>query len=263
MFKKVYEIFKCPLMLLLTITVPVVNYEEDKHNWNRHLYCIQCVLGPLFSVAATKVGFHMIGGHFPAWALTLVLSIILAAVVFFTSKNEEHPKYHAAFAYLGFIVAVIWIYSIANEIVNILQTLGVVFSISNAILGLTLLAWGNSLGDFIADTVMARQGFPRMGISACFGGPLFNLLLGVGIPFTIATIKKGGSYKLKITLEEVVLAGFVCLSLVSSLIIVPLSRFRMSRPWGIYLVVLYVVFLVVAILTESGVIHAVIDGNAT
>jgi hypothetical protein len=30
--------------------------------------------------------------------------------------------------------------------------------------------------DLIADTVMARQGFPRMGISACFGGPLFSIL---------------------------------------------------------------------------------------
>lgn len=247
-------------MFLLIITVPVVNYEAEKHHWNRHLYCVQCVLGPLFSVLATKVGFTMIGGHFPIWALTLILGIILAAVVYFTSKNEEKPRYHAAFAYLGFVVAVVWIYSIANEIVNILQTLGVVFSISNAILGLTLLAWGNSLGDFIADTVMARQGYPRMGISACFGGPLFNILLGVGIPFTIATIKHG-TYKLKITFEEVVLAGFVCISLVSSLIIVPLSGFRMSRPWGIYLIILYVVFLIVAVLTETGVIHAVIDGN--
>ena len=29
-----------------------------------------------------------------------------------------------AFAYLGFLIAVIWIYSIANEIVNILQVGG-------------------------------------------------------------------------------------------------------------------------------------------
>ena len=67
--------------------------------------------------------------------------------------------------------------------------------------------------------------------------------------------------QLKITLEEVVLAGFVGLSLVSTLIIVPLSRFKLTRAWGIYLMVLYVIFLVVAILTETGVIHAAIDGN--
>ena len=29
--------------------------------------------------------------------------------------------------------------------------------------------------DFISDLTMARQGFPRMGVSACFGGPLLSM----------------------------------------------------------------------------------------
>ena len=45
----------------------------------------------------------------------------------------------------------------------------------------------------IADTTMARRGSPRTGFSACFGGPLFNLLLGIGLPFTIQLIQGGGS----------------------------------------------------------------------
>ena len=55
------------------------------------------------------------------------------------------------------------------------------FGLSDAILGLTVLAWGNSIGDLIADTAMAKRGHPRTGFSACFGGPLFNLLLGNAI----------------------------------------------------------------------------------
>jgi len=30
--------------------------------------------------------------------------------------------------------------------------------------------------DLIADTAMARQGFPGMAVSACFGGPLLSIL---------------------------------------------------------------------------------------
>lgn len=63
-------------------------------------------------------------------------------------------------------------------------------------------------------------------------------------------------FQLSITLEEYVLAGFLALSLLTSLIVVPLSKFRMSRPYGIGLIVLYVIFLVVALLTESNVITA-------
>ncbi|KAK3084637.1 hypothetical protein FSP39_016661 [Pinctada imbricata] len=252
--KKTYEVFKSPLVFLLIITTPVVDYDEDKHKWNRYLNSLQCTTGLVFASLATQLGTKTLGGSFPVWVLVLIIGICLSLLVFCTSQNDTPPKYHPVFAFLGFLVAVIWIYSVANEVVNILQTFGVVFSISNAILGLTLLAWGNSIGDLIADTVMARQGYPRMGISACFGGPLFNLLLGIGIPFTIGTIKQGQSYKLSITFEEYVLAGFLALSLLTSLVIVPLSKFKMSRPYGITLIILYVVFLIVALLTETSVI---------
>ena len=33
---------------------------------------------------------------------------------------------------------------------------GVIFGLTDAILGLTVLAWGNSIGDLIADTAMAK-----------------------------------------------------------------------------------------------------------
>jgi sodium/potassium/calcium exchanger 6 len=86
---------------------------------------------------------------------------------------------------------VVWIYSIANEIVNLLTTFGIIFNISNTILGLTFLAWGNSLSgnirffyffrfeyfnfiDYVSNVVSARQGYPNMGISACYGGPLLS-----------------------------------------------------------------------------------------
>ena len=43
-------------------------------------------------------------------------------------------------------------------------------------------------GDMIADVAMAKRGSPRMGFSAAFGGPLFNMLLGIGLPFTIQVL---------------------------------------------------------------------------
>jgi len=66
---------------------------------------------------------------------------------------------------------------IANEILAVLFTFGVVFHLSDAILGLTILAWGNSIGDFVADVTMAKQNAPRMGFSACYGAPLLSKFL--------------------------------------------------------------------------------------
>lgn len=41
----------------------------------------------------------------------------------------------------------------ASEVVSVLHMLGVVLSVSNTVLGLTLLAWGNSIG---GDTSILR-----------------------------------------------------------------------------------------------------------
>ena len=88
---------------------------------------------------------------------------------------DEPPRYHKEFAcYLGFILAVAWIYFTASEIVNIITMIGVVTGLSSEILGLTILAWSNCIGDFIADLAVVKQGFPRMAMAAATGGPLFS-----------------------------------------------------------------------------------------
>ena len=51
-------------------------------------------------------------------------------------------------------------------------------------MGLTILAWGNSMGDVSANMTMARKGLANMAITACFAGPVFNILIGLGGGFT-------------------------------------------------------------------------------
>ena len=87
---------------------------------------------------------------------------------------------HAFFqllAYVAFLVSTVWIYSIATEVVGIITMIGVISRLPEVVLGLTLLAWSNSLGDLITDITVAKQGYPRMAISACFGGPCFSKCL--------------------------------------------------------------------------------------
>ena len=48
-------------------------------------------------------------------------------------------------------------------------------------LGLTVLSWGNSIGDAFASIAISRKGFGEMAITGCIAGPVFNLLLGLGL----------------------------------------------------------------------------------
>ncbi|KAJ2481889.1 hypothetical protein EV174_003351 [Coemansia sp. RSA 2320] len=73
-----------------------------------------------------------------------------------------------------------WVYLIAAEIVSITQALGLMLGLSEEILGLTVVGFGNSLGDLVTNLTLTRMGYPMMAISACFGGPMLCLLIGVG-----------------------------------------------------------------------------------
>uniref|UniRef100_A0A8C7LE81 Solute carrier family 8 member B1 n=1 Tax=Oncorhynchus kisutch TaxID=8019 RepID=A0A8C7LE81_ONCKI len=253
------KIVKMPLEVLLLLTVPVVDPDKEDRNWRRPLNCLNLITAPLVCVLTFRsgeYGMYQIEDQFPVWALTLLFGLFLSAIVFLTTTNNHPPPYHSLFSLLGFVVSAIWISAAALEVVSILHMLGVVFSLSNNLLGLTLLAWGNSIGDSFSDVTIARQGYPQMAISACFGGIIFNMLIGVGIGCLMQMFNN----EPVVTFEPAglltwVLAGSLGLSLVLSFILVPLHCFHMGRSYGIFLLLFYAVFLLVALLTEFGFIH--------
>ncbi|CAL1265196.1 unnamed protein product [Larinioides sclopetarius] len=250
---KIFEIIKAPICCLLILTVPVVDYENDKYNWCRPLNIIHIFSAPMFMILALEkydVNFQ----GFPLWAIILIVSTVLAIAVFFYSNNSEPPIYHCLYGYFGFATSVLWVYLIASEIVSLLQTIGVVFKLSDTILGLTVLAWGNSIGDFISNLSVARQGYPRMGISACYGGPLLNLLLGIGIPYTVIIAKNGRPLKLKYEKLVTLLYSTLTVILLFTIVTMTFMRFQAKRPFGIILICMYLVFLTAAIILETGVI---------
>ena len=51
----------------------------------------------------------------------------------------------------------------------------------STLLALTVLAWGNSIGDYMANTSIAKKGFAEMALTGCFAAPLFNNVLGLGL----------------------------------------------------------------------------------
>lgn len=50
-----------------------------------------------------------------------------------------------------------------------------------------VLAWGNSVGDLVADVVIAKSGQPKTAVAGCYAGPLFNMLIGLGLALSIKT----------------------------------------------------------------------------
>ncbi|XP_076864258.1 mitochondrial sodium/calcium exchanger protein [Brachyhypopomus gauderio] len=250
------KLIQLPFEFVLLLTVPLVDVDEEDHNWKRPLNCLHLITAPLVCVltfSSGTYGLYLIEGEVPVWLLTALIGLFLSGLVFCTTTNETPPPYHFLFSLLGFVVSALWINVVASEVVNVLHLLGVILRLSNTVLGLTLLAWGNSIGDCFADITMARQGYPRMAISACFGGIIFNMLFGIGLGCLLHMLTHNGFVLLEPEgLLCWILAGALGLSLALSFVLVPLQRFHLSRAYGIFLLLFYVVFLIIALLTEFG-----------
>ncbi|XP_076800707.1 mitochondrial sodium/calcium exchanger protein-like isoform X2 [Clavelina lepadiformis] len=246
---KLLMILQAPWKVVCKALIPIVQLNKPQRGWNRPLTSLSLLLAPPFCVFATKGGHVTLGTTFPLWALLLIIGFVLAVLIFFTSDNFKPPVYQWVFSYVGFIVAIIVTYTIANEIVNLVQTFGFFFNLSNVIMGLTFLTWGNSIPDIVADVTLARRGYPRISWSASFGGPLFNLLIGVGFPCTITILKNNGAPILvDYNVVEAVGFGGLFMSLCFTFITIPLLGFRLCPKFGYVLIVLYLLWLIVAVL---------------
>ena len=87
-----------------------------------------------------------------------------------------------------------------------------------------------------------------------FSGPLFNLLLGIGLPFTIQLVKNGGK---PITFDNStnskmvqVLSASLGVALIVSFILFPVTKFKATKVHGCILVVLYIILLTASIVIE-------------
>lgn len=250
--KKISKIWEAPVSLLLKLTIPQTSPSE----WSRFYQSANIALCPLALLYSCKsfmpmnhpVIFLIPQMHLPLWSVVLFSSSSLALLHYIVEK--EPPKTEQIHVVLvAFVMSVFWISNVAGELLNCLAALGLILNLSPAILGLTVLAWGNSVGDLVADVAVARAGQPALAMAGCFAGPMFNMLIGLGTALVIQTAKVFPEpYVLHFHVSIVIAFVFLFLSLMGSLLVVTWSRFRVPRFWGFCLVGLYIFFIFVSLI---------------
>lgn len=225
-------------------------------DWNRWLVITQVFTAPLFVVFIVWANMDEGGGLRMLTLLvisSLVFSLLCLLFILGFTAPDRSPKYRPLFCFLGFAVAIAWISTIANEVVGVLKAFGVILGISDAILGLTIFAVGNSLGDLVADITVAKLGFPVMALSACFGGPMLNILLGIGLSGMYMTIHKSEKhhrkhpkrpiayepFNIEVSTTLMVSGVTLLITLIGLLLVVPMNGWRMDRKIGWGLIILW------------------------
>jgi sodium/potassium/calcium exchanger 6 len=73
------------------------------------------------------------------------VSFLVAVLIALTSHAEYPPAYYGGFSFVGFLISIVWIYIITSEIVNVLEAASIIVQLSRALVGLLILAFGNSV----------------------------------------------------------------------------------------------------------------------
>ena len=226
---------------------------------------------PLFFSWATGLwrwipAYGIVGILFNGISIALMASVLLSLAALFSIPRDgsepRSPLARAPWVFLAFTASIVWIYVAANELVAALVALGTIFRIRTDVLGLTVLAWGNSIGDALSNITIARGGGSSVGIDAesgarmavagCFAGPLFNLLFGLGGSLLIAVSSTGTGGQVRIDIDTpqlIITSSFLLLNVAATLTAVTLNGTRTSKRLGMGLIGSYITFLVISAIT--------------
>ena len=120
-----------------------------------------------------------------------------------------------------------------------------------ALIGGTILSWGTTVPELVATYTLAKMGHSTMAIAGCFAGPVFNLMVGLGLPVLWATLSQG-SLQMELTsgIKLLVVQSVVVLALLVS--VVPLAfAWRLHKKIGFVLLVVYAIFQIMFVLVEG------------
>ncbi|RXM30460.1 Sodium/potassium/calcium exchanger 3 [Acipenser ruthenus] len=113
-----------------------------------------------------------------------------------------------------------------------LPVIGYTLGIPDVIMGITFLAAGTSVPDCMASLIVARQGMGDMAVSNSIGSNVFDILIGLGLPWALQTLVIDyGSY----------------------VVAVHLNKWKLDKKLGCGCLLLYAIFLCFSILIEFNV----------
>ncbi|CAK8714657.1 Sodium/calcium exchanger membrane region domain-containing protein [Candidatus Electrothrix laxa] len=158
----------------------------------------------------------------------------------FFAGNVEQSYLRVFFVSIAVIVGLSWI------LVKGVIIFGTATAIPPVIVALTLLAAGTSAPDMISSVVVARQGRGDMAVANAVGSNIFDILVGLGLPWLIIMgigMITGGPTFVEVGTADLLNSTLVLLGTVFILFIFLYTERTLSRIEGGILIFLYVIYV--------------------
>mmetsp|Transcript_11590 Transcript_11590/g.29752 ORF Transcript_11590/g.29752 Transcript_11590/m.29752 type:complete len:569 (+) Transcript_11590:97-1803(+) len=242
---KAIVVLQLPVSVLLLLTTPYMYHGDAMRSWDRNLHVVNTLLMfPFMTLIFAEDAFYADDEvDLPPLVISLLVGVLFAVLVRLTTEVDEGPKYQSVFALAGFLVALTWIYVISDEIVAVLRTIGIMMGVSPALIGMTVLGIGNGTCDLVANFLMARAGYPSTAMAAIYAGPMFNLLVGLGLAVIAGNRAYGKPLSITSHLQVYIGMIFVLVTLFVGVLYSTSGRYVRSH--GICFFTVYLLFLMI------------------
>lgn len=187
------------------------------------------------------------GGDSPI-AKALARPLFLAFEVTIPNCSLPHNKGRYL---ITFFASIFWIGVLSYFLVTWASKLGCLWGIHPAIMGVTVLAAGTSVPDAIGSLLVARDGQGDMAVSNAIGSNVFDILLGLGLPWTLGTLINQKPIAVdaeNLTPLSLILFG----TLLAVYFVAACSGFRLTKCVGSIFFAMYFAFVAYSLLSEFG-----------
>ena len=272
LFVKIMWSLELPFSVMRRATIfSDAAWDERRRKW----FCA-C---PPFAAALVTIRFcGGLGGAWDAKAGSVPMILLwpllcspLPYVLRRFTKPDVPPRGFTWLVFGGFITCIFWMDLLASEVVALIEASGTILGVSTSVLGLTLIAWGNSAGDLIANTTVAKgegeeggdpKKGPKMALAACFGSPLLMNLIGTGGALTAKMATNGGKPVVASISQNCRVAYFfLAIAVVSHMVVFPRSGYAPPKKYAFYLFAIYACFMVTLFMAEAGALGSFLGGS--
>ncbi|KAK3744351.1 hypothetical protein QZH41_016484 [Actinostola sp. cb2023] len=186
-------------------------------------------------------------------------------VIIFTWTIPDCSKPHnRKFFLASFIASIIWIAILSFGMVTLVGRSGCILGIDKFTMGLVVIAIGTSVPDALSSILVARDGYGDMAVSNAIGSNVFDIDLGLGLPFVIrilidnmkpirmlsAVEQEMFSSGEMLIVPHVKFGFLLLLILIIAILLVISFKFQLSRNLGISFVTLYIMFVLYAYMQD-------------
>jgi Ca2+/Na+ antiporter len=142
-----------------------------------------------------------------------------------------------------FFISIGWIALLSHFLVDSATKFGCIVGMPFTLMGLTIVAAGTSVPDAISSVVVAKSGEGDMAVSNAIGSNVFDILLGLGLPYFLSNVLKGVSPK--VAVDDLIPSICILYGILAAVIgILWYSKWNLNPKVGMSLLVIYVMYVI-------------------